>query len=157
VQDRPATTLASPWRRLAARLVDGALLVLVTVLPLLLFADVHVDQGAFDLPGWLQWSTWLAAAAYEVLLTALTGQTVGKRLLGIKVVDATTGAVPDLDQSVRRAVPVLLQRVPIIGGFAGLLYLPVVWRPRRQGFHDTLAGTVVVDVDVDRAARPDAP
>jgi uncharacterized RDD family membrane protein YckC len=83
-----------------------------------------------------------------------SGQTIGKRALGIRVADATTGAVPDLDQAVRRCVPTLLQQVPFISALAWVLYLPALWDPRRQGLHDRFAGTVVVDL---RAATPEPP
>ena len=74
-----------------------------------------------------------------------SGQTLGKRVLGLRVADATTGAVPDLDQALRRSVPTLLQQVPVVSAVAWLLYAPVLWSPRRQGYHDRFAGTVVLD------------
>jgi uncharacterized RDD family membrane protein YckC len=54
--------------------------------------------------------------------------------------------VPDLDQSARRSAPTLIQIIPVLGAFALVLYLPLLWRPRRQGLHDRLAATVVVRV-----------
>jgi uncharacterized RDD family membrane protein YckC len=84
--------------------------------------------------------------AYHVGFVARTGQTVGKRWLGIKIVDATTGAVPNLDQAGRRAAPILIQIIPVVGSLSPFLYVPALWRPRRQGLHDRLAATIVVNV-----------
>ena len=146
----PITTRLAPIRRrFAARLLDGLLIVIVGFVLVVAFGGIHLDNGTYDIPGWAQWAMWLLAVSYEVVLTASTGQTLGKRVLGLRVADATTGAVPDLDQSLRRSVPTLLQQVPIISAVAWLLYAPVLWSPRRQGYHDRFAGTVVLDVRAD--------
>lgn len=80
------------------------------------------------------------AAAYGVLalehivLVALTGQTLGMRLLGYKVLRlADPGRVPGL-------VPALLRTLPLLGT-AGLLGF---FTKDGRGLHDVLAGCVVV-------------
>lgn len=151
MHELPATTLATIGRRIVARLLDGVVVALATVVPMVAFSHVRLEDGIAQMPGWMLWSTWLVSLVYEVLATALAGQTIGKRLVGIRVADATTGAVPTLEQSMRRAAPVLLQQAPWVGWLAGVLYLPALWQPRRQGLHDVLASTVVVTVGV--AAR----
>lgn len=145
VLDPLPTALAPIGRRLGARLLDGLVLLPVTFVLIGLFADVRLDDAILDVPGWVRWALWLVVVGYEVVLIALSGQTIGKRWMGIRVVDAVTGAVPNLDQSVRRALPSMLGAVPIIGGVAFLLYLPALWDPRRQGLHDRLAATIVVN------------
>lgn len=129
---------------MAARLLDGLVVVLVSAVPILLTADIDIDEGVFEIPTWVTWSTWLAGVAYEVLAVALTGRTLGKHLLRIRVVDGNTARLPDLGQAARRAAPTLLGAVPLLGGLAFLLYLPVLWNPRRKGLHDAFAETVVV-------------
>jgi uncharacterized RDD family membrane protein YckC len=147
VLEPPVTTLAPLGRRLAARLLDG--LVLTPILVLLVGLTGGFPEGgrSFAMPDTAFRLYWLVVVAYEVGLIALSGQTLGKRWLGIRVVDATTGAVPNLDQAGRRAAPSLLGIVPFLGTLAPLLYLPALWQPRRQGFHDSLAATVVVRVE----------
>jgi uncharacterized RDD family membrane protein YckC len=157
VHDHPATTLATIGRRIAARLIDGVVVAVATLVPMIAFSHVRIGDGIAEMPGWMVWSTWLVSLVYEVVATALAGQTIGKRLVGIRVADATTGAVPTLEQSMRRAAPVLLQQAPWVGWLAGVLYLPALWRPRRQGFHDVLASTVVVTVGVRAATRSSSP
>lgn len=136
-------TLAGIGSRVAARLLDALLLVAVGAALVFLFGDIRWGEP-FDVPGWVRAANLLLSVGYEVVLIALTGQTLGKRLLGIRAVDATTGALPDLGQAGRRATPVLLGLVPVIGSLAPLLYLRALWHPRRQGVHDAFAGTIVV-------------
>ena len=144
----PPTTLATIGSRVGARLIDGLFVGAVSAAIVLLGGGVEVTDGSVDLPGWMSWVTGGFALAYEIGLIALTGQTLGKRLLGISVVDATTGSVPELDQSVRRAFPNVLTLVPYLGWLSVVAYLSAVWRPRRQGWHDSLAGTIVVTTRV---------
>jgi uncharacterized RDD family membrane protein YckC len=144
--DSPATTgLASIPRRIGARLLDG-LLVGVGVALLLAATGTNLfDSLQQDGPVWPSYVMWVASVVYEVWLTSLTGQTIGKRLLSIQVVDADTSAVPTLDQAGRRIVPAIIQLVPVIGILGALMYLRALWDPRRQGYHDRIAHTVVID------------
>ena len=142
----PATTLASVPRRFAARAFDNVLVGLVWLIPMAITG--HVSSDTFTNQTWLTYAIWASAVAYEVYLVAQTGQTIGKRLMSIQVVDAATGAVPTLDQAARRALPTIIQVVPILEYAAAFFYLPALWRPRRQGVHDRIAGTVVVDLRV---------
>lgn len=136
--------LSSIPRRIAARLIDGALIGFVWVVPMALTG--HIDTDSVNVSTWLANAVWITWIAYEVLLVWLTGQTLGKRMLGIQIVDGTTGAVPNVDQAVRRGLPTIIQGVPILGALGTLMWVPALWRPRRQGLHDRLAGTIVVDL-----------
>ena len=139
------TALASVPRRLGARLLDG-LLISVGVAGLLAAFGTNVFES-FDGsgPAWPSYVLWVVSAGYEIWLTSLTGQTVGKRLLSIQVVDAETGEIPSLDRAARRIIPMVVQLIPIVGLFGALLYVRALWDPRRQGFHDKFAGTIVID------------
>lgn len=94
-----------------------------------------------------------AVTAYEVGMVSATGRTVGKVLLGTRIVDARTGAPPIPLQAVLRwsvlaggAFVALL--VPALDGiqavWALLVVLPVLRGPLHQGVHDRVARTVVV-------------
>lgn len=136
-------TLASLGTRVGARLIDGVLLITAGFVLTVIFGEVHWGEP-FDVPGWVRAANLLLSLGYEILLIALTGQTLGKRLVGIRVVDAGSGAPPDLGQAARRAVPNLLGLLPVIGSLSPLLYLRALWDPRRQGYHDAFASTIVV-------------
>lgn len=65
--------------------------------------------------------------------------TPGKMAIGARIVDAATGGKPFPSQLVGRYLAYFLSAIPMLLGF--------IWagvHPRKQGFHDMLAGTVVV-------------
>lgn len=137
------------WRanistRFWARLVDGLVLAVPSVTLLLVAGDV--EGGTIDMPFWAVAATALIAALYEISFVALTGQTIGKRLLRIQVVDVASGRPPALGgATLRYLVPSAPALVPGVGALLGLLvYLSALWSPTRQGWHDRAAGTVVV-------------
>ena len=66
------------------------------------------------------------------------GGTIGQRLLKLRVVDATTGANISMGKAFLRYVGLIIAAIPC---YLGLLW--VIWDPRKQGWHDKIAGTVV--------------
>jgi uncharacterized RDD family membrane protein YckC len=98
--------------------------------------------------------------AYEVPASANSGQTLGKRLLGIKVVRVESEEQLGFGRSFRRwgrlGLPTLLWAV-----CCGLTFIlqaidclfVVIDKPLRQALHDKSAATVVVQVP--RASRPE--
>lgn len=132
--------LASPWARLGARLVDG---VVVLALTLPLWPAVGTSPLLV-----LQLLALLVGAVYEVAFVTRRGQTPGKMLLGVRVVVAGTDHVPDLGRAVTRwGVPTALSLVPVVGPFLALAAFGVIlWDPLRRGWHDRAAGTLVVRV-----------
>jgi uncharacterized RDD family membrane protein YckC len=88
------------------------------------------------------------AVLYEPTLIAVKGQTLGKMAMNIMVVGAADGAVPGWGKAIGRWVlPGLLTLIPNIGGLLSLLvYISLLWDDRRQGWHDKMGTTVVIDV-----------
>jgi uncharacterized RDD family membrane protein YckC len=118
--------------RTAASLIDSVLMVLITApFPLLLF--VLPSETAI-----LGLSTAFSALLVIVFWSWKQG-TPGKLLLRLRIVDADTGGEPVLRQWCLRYVGYVLSTVPLLLGFFWML-----WDPRRQGWHDKLAGTVVI-------------
>jgi uncharacterized RDD family membrane protein YckC len=83
----------------------------------------------------------VGTALYQILLWANRGATVGQRVLGLQVADASTGGPITLDKAVARWIGELLDSI--------LLGLPIgyIWAAfdgRKQAWHDKFAGTVVV-------------
>jgi len=66
--------------------------------------------------------------------------TPGKLMLRAQIIDASTGNRPTLAQFVIRYVSFMLVSLPLFG----LGCFAVIWDERKQGWHDKLAGTVVV-------------
>jgi uncharacterized RDD family membrane protein YckC len=144
--DEGDAELASMRARVGARLVDiGVVLVPYLALVALL---ARVDESAGDgLPIWVFGLALLVGGLYEVPLVWRRGWTVGKRVLGLRVARLDDGATPGLwPSTVRYGIPGLIVTVPspVVASLAVLVVLSAGWNPRRQGFHDRMAGTVVV-------------
>jgi uncharacterized RDD family membrane protein YckC len=70
-----------------------------------------------------------------------SGQTVGMRAIGIRVIDAETGGRVDYGRCVVRYLVAMLSGLALLLG-----YLWMLWDPERQTWHDKAAGTFVVPV-----------
>ena len=74
--------------------------------------------------------------AYHTLLIGMEGRTVGKRLVGIIVLQKD-GRMPDTRESLFRALGQVLSLLPL-----GLGYLWALWDPHHETWHDKLSKTV---------------
>jgi hypothetical protein len=83
---------------------------------------------------------------FTILLTVLNGQTLGKKLFGLRVVQ--------LDGERMGWFAAFERAGGYIAGLAtGLLgFVQVYWDPNRQCIHDKIVGTVVVDTRAPRVA-----
>jgi uncharacterized RDD family membrane protein YckC len=81
----------------------------------------------------------VAPAVATVLFWMYRQATPGKMALGLRVVDATTGRPASTGQLVGRYLGYYVSMIPLL---LGLLW--VAFDPRKQGWHDKLAHTVVV-------------
>ncbi len=144
---QPFFERAPLWRRSTAWAVDSALVLAAAAPPLV--AAGYGSPGAssaFDalaLPG----AGFVAVLAftYAVLAKALLGETVGKKLLGLRVA-GLDGAAPTLARSAGRAALAVLGCVPLGAGVLAALFTQ-----GGRGLHDLATGTAVV---VDGAAAP---
>jgi uncharacterized RDD family membrane protein YckC len=121
---------ASFGLRLVAALIDG---VIVGVVGGIIGLG---DQGRASGIG-----TLLGLAYYIYLEGSPSGQTIGKRIMGIRVVDFQTGGQIGYGKAAIRYFGRILSAIP-----CGLGYLWMLWDPQKQTWHDKLAATVVVPV-----------
>lgn len=130
----PAIAYAGFRVRTAASLIDSVLMLIITA-PLPLLVYVVPDETAV-----LVLST-VVSALLVILFWRWKQGTPGKLMLRLRIVDAATGGEPGLCQWCLRYVGYILSTLPLLLGF-----LWMAWDPRRQGWHDKLAGTVVIRV-----------
>ena len=154
---------ARPGRRFAARLMDMALLAPAMLLYIIFllhvstigFADMFESVNSASKPAetdrlvaLLGWVGLLAAVLYEPLMVARWGATVGKLAVGIRVVRfADGGQVPAGRSWIRALLPTTAGALTLgVGWFAVWFVLECSMTRRRgwRGWHDSLAGTVVV-------------
>ncbi|PGH50180.1 RDD family protein [Streptomyces sp. Ru87] len=144
--------LANRGRRLLARIIDSLLIgIPVGVLMTLVVGGYDVtradDAGR---SGVVQLVVLLAYFVYEGLMLSASGQTVGKKLMRIRVAMLENGAVPAGRPGWFRAATYSLpQLVPCCGFVFWLVnVLFCTWdKPYQQCLHDKAAKTVVVSAD----------
>ncbi len=101
---------------------------------------------------------------YQGYLLSAHGQTVGKRAVGIRIVDATTGKPAGFVKAVllRAVLPMLIVSAitalvgwlfPPIGGLLAVFNLVPIFGPDRRCVHDHLAGTRVDWVNAKSETR----
>lgn len=135
------------WRRLAAGLMDLALLVGSLGLLEWLLGEIGLrGDGLTDTDTAAVTTLPLLAGIPALLLFwRLFQATPGKLLLDCRIVDARDGNAPKAWQLLVRCVSYGLSAAPL-----GLGFLWMLWDRRRQGWHDKLARTRVVDDDESR-------
>jgi uncharacterized RDD family membrane protein YckC len=96
----------------------------------------HCSTGTGSLGSWL---ALLVLGVYWVLTWSLMGASLGQKALGLRVVNALNGERIDVGKSVIRYLGFVISTIP--------LFLGLIWAgfdPRKQGWHDKIAGTYVV-------------
>ena len=131
------------WVRVLASLID-TLCLLVVLLPIifLLYGDELLDNG-----GQLEGSAniifnYLFPLVVVMLFWFLRSATPGKILLKAKIVDEDSHGKPEPWQWIVRYLGYYVSMLLLFLGFFW-----VGWDPRKQGFHDKLARTVVIYED----------
>lgn len=146
--------------RLGAALLDGLFFALIVYLPAVLMVMVTVGASAVRFQpgmGVLQLLAALSAgfvaggiglivwAWITIVLVSRHGQTLAKRLLGIKVV-RRDGSRASLGRIfwLRNVVNTLIAMVPLVGGIYSLVDALMIFSDTRQCIHDRLADTIVI-------------
>ena len=128
----PSGPRAGFWRRFAAMIVDGLILAIPTIILVVL-----VDQNVANLI-----STLIGIAYYTYFEGGATGQTVGKRALGIRVIDFRAGGPIGYGRGLLRYFARILSAIPLFLG-----YFWMIWDKEKQCWHDKIASDVVVPID----------
>lgn len=136
--------------RFAAALVDFVVLTIAYVLLELMIgsADAEAFVESDELTA-VDWAFYAVFFSYVVLFIALKGQTLGKMAVGIKVI-REDGRLPGLGYAALRET-----FGKLISGVALLLgHFWIAFDPKKQAWHDKMAGTVVVVVRRNRYRGP---
>lgn len=143
--------------RLAAIVLDSVVLVgplfLVFMLGMLgpeagdALLNAEAGLGLFGMALWgLVGAILLAYLGTTLYLLATRGQSIGKRILNIQIVDHTTGRVPPLWRLLvlRYGIGWVIGMIPGISAVYGLLDALFIFRQDSRCIHDHIAGTRVV-------------
>ena len=127
------------WQRAAAFVID-ALLITVIAVPVMVLG-FGIRRISLD-PAEHSWDllAFLAIALAIVGFWRYCGATPGKIALGIRVVDAESGGPPSSLRLALRLIGYLVSAFPL---YLGFLWIAV--DRRKQGWHDKIARTVVIN------------
>lgn len=78
---------------------------------------------------------------YYTYFWSTTGQTIGKQVMGLKVVSSETGGVLDVQGALIRYVCMIVSSIPL-----GLGFFWALWDPKHDTWHDKLAKTKVIKI-----------
>jgi uncharacterized RDD family membrane protein YckC len=130
------------WIRVAAALIDSLLVIAVT-LPVLrmIYGPGYFEESADRfVAGPADFLiSWIFPALAVVLFWRAKQATPGKMVFDARIVDARTGAPMTFGQSIGRYLGYFVSTIPF-----GLGLIWVAFDARKQGWHDKLAGTVVI-------------
>ncbi len=128
------------WARFGASFIDSLILTAITFPILTLYygmsywIDGAIIAGPFDFL-----LRFLFPAIAIIWFWVAKQATPGKMVLQAKIVDARTGKAPSTGQFIGRYFAYILSGLPLFMG-----YIWIAFDDRKQGWHDKLAGTVVI-------------
>jgi len=157
VADRETLELASRWARLAAILLDS-LVGFILFTPAYVMNWATLVQQARGNPamvwinlaktgGWFYLGLLgaLIVLAIDLVLLARNGQTIGKKLLGIKVVSVDGSPVSLFRVFFLRYVcNTVLTLIPLFGSLYSLVDCLMIFGESRRTVHDRIADTIVI-------------
>jgi uncharacterized RDD family membrane protein YckC len=138
------------WIRVGASMID-TILILAIIWPILTaiygkdyWADTSLIHGVWDVI-----LNFILPAIAVILFWIYRSATPGKMALKLTIVDAKTGAKPSTGQFIGRYLGYYVSAIPL---FLGLVWVGI--DKRKQGWHDKLAGTVVIRSHRTEPVRP---
>jgi uncharacterized RDD family membrane protein YckC len=150
IEPQETTKLASLSDRLFASLVDGFIMALIILVPLIII---------YGIDGWLELPSQYGIL-YTVIMFAIGqvvflivqgrllfkyGQTIGKRYLEIKITDLNGNLPPfGIIYGIRYISMSIFPMIPLLGGLLSLADILCIFRKDRRCVHDLIAGTKVI-------------
>lgn len=158
---RPAgqAPLAERQARALAVSIDGLFYLLAVVPGLFAFARPE-EEDSLVLFGGLAGLAVFGLVVYQTYLVSTTGQSIGKRIMGIKIVRLDRSPVGFVHGILLRSwVMGMATGIPMIGGLISLADVLLIFAEDRRCLHDHLAGTIVIEAGpvTERSGGGDIP
>jgi uncharacterized RDD family membrane protein YckC len=146
--------LASRGARLGASLLDGIIMMAIIV-PVMIFggyftaiSDAMASGQSVSLLVQLMWGVLFVAIGLAIQVVPLkrSGQTWGKKVVGLKIVDMD-GAQPGLGVLLGRRYLFAhgVGLIPFLGGLISTVNILFIFRGDKRCLHDLVAGTQVIN------------
>lgn len=128
------------WARVAASVIDTIIIMAITMPILLAIYGKEYLLGNSFIHGVADFLiSYLFPAIAVILFWMYKSATPGKMAIGAEIVDAKTFGKPSKGQLIGRYLGYYVSILPLL---LGIIW--VAFDPRKQGWHDKLAGTVVI-------------
>lgn len=145
--------LAGRGERLAAVILNQ-LFALLTMVPggILVWLGFNASVNTDNLNGMqiagigLSGLLMIGLLIYQLTLYLKTGQTLGKKFMGVKVVTFTDGSLPAFGSIIglREILPYIIALVPLLGAIFSIVDICFIFREDQRCIHDLMANTKVV-------------
>ena len=137
-------------KRLVATLLDGLIFGVTAAMAFGagFLSGVGFHWGVGLLSGFgLMSIVWLGMLVCQCYLLAVRGQTIGKIVMGLRIVRFEDGGNPGFVKAVllRTFLWALITAVPVVGTLIGVVGILFIFRDDQRCLHDHLAGTRVVN------------
>ncbi|MGX5201054.1 RDD family protein [Aliikangiella sp. IMCC44632] len=141
--------LASRWARLGASLIDTIILMCVLIPLMFMTGGLYTIEAGIE-----------PSLTYNLMISALLivafvlingaflvrdGQTLGKKLLGIKITDMQGNLATKNHLIKRYAVYFLPGQIPVVGQFFSIVNILFIFGKEKRCIHDLAGGTQVID------------
>ncbi len=128
------------WIRVMAVLIDSVIVMIITLpITTAIYGEVPKDGYTYLQGGWDLVINYLFPAVAVIIFWMYKSATPGKLLTKLTIVDAKTGGKPSVGQFIARYLGYFVSIIPFC---AGLIW--VAFDKRKQGWHDKMAGTLVI-------------
>lgn len=141
---QPPATRQERWR---ADLIDGVLFMGI----FLLSAFVRNAVGGEDSPKEIwQFASILIVFGIQAHFLLRTGQTVGKKIMRLRVVMAETGEHPSWEHLLLlRPLGIVIGVIPLVGQIINLVDRFLLYHDERRTVEDRISGTKIVSIPID--------
>jgi uncharacterized RDD family membrane protein YckC len=128
------------WLRVAASIIDSIIIMAVTMPVLFAIYGKEYLLGDSFIQGFADFLiSYIFPAIAVILFWMYKSATPGKMAVGAEIVDAKTFGKPSTGQLIGRYLGYYVSMLPLM---LGIIW--VAFDSRKQGWHDKLAGTVVI-------------
>ena len=139
--------LASPWARLGAVMLDGVVMMLVMFPAMFLLVDFETydpSRDVFDIYAKIGLPM-LLVAVVQWYLIATSGQSIGKKVVGLKIIKTDGSDVNFVSGVILRSwIPAFIGWIPLVGSIFGLVDALFIFGSDHRTIHDHIAGTKVI-------------
>lgn len=141
--------LASRWKRLWAALIDGLLIIAITIPIMYLTGGFNSLSNGTSSLGYNLFIFILSMIIFLLLngkLLVKNGQTIGKKMLGLKIV-TLNGELPEAKNHLlkRYAVFFVPGQIPLFGQLFSFVNILFIFSKQKRCIHDIAANTVVIE------------